>query len=197
MAASIAPLVLQSYGWAGNDGNWSTFAVNAGTPPQEFQLLPSTSGGEIWLPVPEACVVPYPNCAVSRGVLSTQGDQNQGFQTNESTSWVQIGIYELGFEANLYGDGDAGLYGQDTVTIGSTPAIQNQTIAGIATSNFWLGSLGLGIQPPQFDVVKQDIPTVLSTLQTQNDTPSVAYGYNAGASYRMSQAELDKAWILT
>jgi len=184
MTETAIPLIVQSSGWAGNDGNWSTFAIDIGTPSQSFQLLPSTANGEIWAPVPEACAVPYPDCARSRGVLSTQEDQSEGFQTNESTTWKQIGIYELGFEANLYGDNDAGLYGQDTVTIGSSSALENQAIAGIATSNYWLGSFGLGIVSSQFNVLTENIPTLLSTLNTQNVTPSQSYGYNAGAAYR-------------
>ena len=63
-AYSLAP----TGNWDGNDGGWSTFAVRVGTPPQAFRVLPSTSGTEIWVPLPDSCSQNPANCGTARGV---------------------------------------------------------------------------------------------------------------------------------
>lgn len=182
------PYVLQSSGsWYGNDGNWSTFQLNVGTPPQSFQVLPSSSGGETWLPVSEGCN--FQGCAASRGVMIHDGAQSPGLLTNESSdsTWDQIGIYALSTDSNLFdSSSDSGLYGLDTISLGTqtSPNWTDQMVAGIATSDFWLGTLPLGIQPSQFDVLQKDVNSLLSSMKAQNMTPSLSYGYSVGASYR-------------
>lgn len=85
--------------WAGIDGNWSTWSVSTGTPPQQFQVWPSTSSGEVWLPLPDGCPPTEfwstVECAASRGVDSSEGPRSVGFQKNVSSTWEEIGIYEL------------------------------------------------------------------------------------------------------
>ena len=152
--ASISPLVLEAGAtWAGNDGNWSTWPAQIGNPPQQFHILPSTSHGEVWIPGPQGCSgrsAPL-DCAASRGVGSFQGSQSLGFLENASTTWEQIGIYEFIVGGDLFGATETGLYGQDTVALGSKGEniISNQTVAGTVTQDFWVSS--------NFQIVANDI----------------------------------------
>jgi hypothetical protein len=141
--ASISPLVLEAGAiWAGNDGNWSTWPAQIGSPPQQFHILPSTSHGEVWIPGPQGCSgrsAPL-NCASSRGVGSFQGSQSLGFLENASSTWEQIGIYEFIVGGDLFEATETGLYGQDAVALGSKGenVINNQTVAGTVTQDFWV-----------------------------------------------------------
>lgn len=187
-----APFSLEASQWTGNDGNWSTFLLGVGTPLQRFQVLPSTLSSEIWLPIPEGCTwIPsnvLPDCGASRGVEAKDGPERLGFLSNMSTTWSQIGLEYLGSEQNLYGSsGQAGLYGLDTVSFGANQSGYNlpeQVIAGIATQDFWLGSFGLGANPSQFGTVGQNVSSLLLSMKSANYTPSISFGYTAGASYR-------------
>lgn len=189
--STVAPLVVQpSFRWAGNDGNWSTFQIGIGTPPQIFDVLPSTCNGEIWIPQPGACPSTYPDCARSRGVLSTTDPTDQGFQAESSKTWSQTGIYGLALEEELFHSNDTGLYGLDSLSLDNVGGIilEEQTIAVIATPNFWLGSLGLSVQPSGFSVQDESHAPLLMSLRAQNLTSSASYGLSVGASYRMSSS---------
>ena len=54
--------------WDGNDGSWSTFIIQVGTPPQYFRVLPSINGRETWIPVPIDCDRGGSWCGNARGV---------------------------------------------------------------------------------------------------------------------------------
>lgn len=171
---------------------WSTFDIAVGTPPQPFRILPSTTGAEVWVPIPEGCegiLVNIPNCGMLRGVDDFEGQTSRGFETNGSSTWDLLGIYELSTEQNLWGtDGNPGQYGLDSITLDSQTSGQNvkldsQTVAGVATGNVWLGSLGLGSQSASFDVHDGSIPSLIDSLQSQNYTSSLSFGYTAGAPY--------------
>ncbi|KAL8718391.1 MAG: hypothetical protein Q9225_004466 [Loekoesia sp. 1 TL-2023] len=54
--------------WDGNDGSWSTFIIQVGTPPQYFRVLPSINGRETWIPVPLDCQRGKSWCGNARGV---------------------------------------------------------------------------------------------------------------------------------
>lgn len=143
--ASISPLFLEAGAtWAGNDGNWSTWPAQIGNPPQQFHILPSTSHGEVWIPGPQGCSgrSSPSDCAASRGVGSFQGSQSLGFLENASSTWEQIGIYEFIVGGDLFEATETGLYGQDTVALGSKGenVISNQTVAGIVTQDFWVSA---------------------------------------------------------
>lgn len=187
MASPKPYLVAPSSQWAGIDGNWSTFTIQVGTPPQSFNILPSTNSSETWIPAPDLCVSissAFPNCGHSRGVVAAEGAQRQGFLSNESSTWDPLGIYQLGAEQNLFAS-DNGLYGLDTILVGDggSHPIVDQIVAGIASPNFWLGSLGLGRQASEFSVVSNNTPSLLSSMKALNLTPSLSFGYATGASY--------------
>ena len=63
-AFSLAP----TGNWDGNDGGWSTFAIRVGTPPQIFRILPSTSGTDVYIPLPDNCSSNVALCGSARGV---------------------------------------------------------------------------------------------------------------------------------
>lgn len=178
----------------GDDGRWSTFAVQVGTPGQTVRLLPGTSasaGSSIWVIISEGCVdvnPRLPSCADERGYL---------FQSNHSTSWttrsIQNGvdgaIYSLvTLEESILGLAGNGSYGFDTVSLGlpgsGLPTLNNQVIAGIWTNDFFLGSLGLSAVPFNFSSLDDPQPSILATLRNQSLIPSASWAYTAGAQYK-------------
>jgi hypothetical protein len=171
--------------WDGNDGSWSTFIVRIGTPSQTYKLLPSTAGQEIFVPVPEGCTTDDPaTCGALRGALPFRGQQT-GFRYNESSTWRQIGIFDLILEANLNYTGN-GLYGLDTIglMVDGNATFENQVIAGIATKAYYLGIFGLGPKPSNFSTFENPQPSLMQTMRNQNKIPSVSFAYTAGAPYR-------------
>lgn len=185
---SIAP----SYTFGGSDGNWTTFEISVGTPPQTFRILPSTAVSETWLPIPQGCggvLEGLPGCGDLRGVDDFNGAPSLGFQTKSSTSWHTIGIYDLATEDALFdAEGDTGLYGSDLITIpsnvaGETAKLETQVIAGVASANVWLGVMGLGARAANFSVQAENLPSLITDMKTQNLTSSLSFGYTAGATY--------------
>ncbi|KAK5681875.1 hypothetical protein LTS10_006408 [Elasticomyces elasticus] len=192
--ASAPPGVLSippSLYWDGADGSWSTFQIQIGTPGQTVRLLPSTSanaGNSLWAVIPEGCTIAnpsIPNCSNERGYL---------FTSNQSSSWSisrlqNGGLYELDlFEERFLGLSGNAYYGFDTIQLGiegsGLSVLQDQLVAGIATNDFWLGSLGLSPIPFNFTTLNEPLPTLLSTLRNQTLIGSTSWAYTAGASYR-------------
>ena len=178
----------------GNDGQWSTFIVRIGTPPQDFRVLPSTAGQETWVPNPEGCTASDPtDCGYSRGVQKFNGQQGTGFQSNESSSWQALGVYSLDLETNLDYETNvsyagAGLYGFDTIGLqvenSGGVTLDHQVVAGIALKQFYLGCFGLGIKPANFSSYGAPQAAFLPSAVQQNLIPSQSWGYTAGAQYR-------------
>ncbi|KAI7226479.1 acid protease [Hortaea werneckii] len=189
------PLVLApSWSFDGDDGSWSSFLIEVGNPPQSFRVLPSTSVSEVWLPLPQGCqgiMSDVSDCGDRRGVSTINGTGSLGFQTNISSTWESIGIYKLEAEQTLFGNDNDALYGLDTVSVNlmdnpgqnSTSKIDSQTVAGFATGDFWLGSLGLGSAQANFTTENENIPSLITSLKSKNLTGSTSFGYAAGASY--------------
>ncbi|KAI3394467.1 hypothetical protein diail_2659 [Diaporthe ilicicola] len=76
-----------------------------------------------------------------------------------------------------------GLFGYDSVGLGSSgTAVEHQVVAGIATPNFWVGSLGLGANYTNFSEDERP-SSLLRTLKDSRSIPSLSYGYTAGAPY--------------
>lgn len=188
--AKLQSLLLEPYGWAGIDGNWSTFRVDVGTPPQGYEVLPSTCASEIWVAQLQGCgpELDVPHCPASRGILSPVNGSSSNFSITTSKTWQLIGIERLGSEDHYFEGNEKALYGLDTLSLYNdmSTTISNQIIAGIATSNFWLGIFGLGNIPAQFSTLNKDVSSPISSLKADNSTTSLSYGYSAGASYRKS-----------
>lgn len=163
----------------GDDGPWSTFALRVGTPEQVVRVLPSTAVPETWVVFDAGCISTDPK--------SCPDDRGGTFNFNVSTTWVKKDFFSLAIELNLgYDTTNAGEYGFETLGLGyqgsGGPSLENQVIAGIATKDFYLGSLGLNPRPLNF-TTEDSHPTLLANLRTQNLVPSLSYGYSAGAYY--------------
>ena len=185
---SLAP----SWTFEGADGNWTTFSVTVGHPAQQFRVLPSTLISETWLPIPQGCegsLTGLPGCGDLRGVEDFNDEPSLGFQSNLSTTWETIGIYDLTAEQNLFdADTATGLYGTDSIVVdrssaGEPAQLQSQVIAGVATADVWLGILGVGAQKGNFSVKDENLPSLVTEMKNLNITPSLSFGYTAGASY--------------
>ena len=184
-----APFVFApSQAWDGNDGSWSTFTIRVGTPEQNFRVLPSTMGNEIFIPVTEGCIESDPlDCGSLRGVYPFEGEASSGFQPTKSSSWEMIALYNLALETELNYTGN-GMYGYDTVGLqiqnSGGLTLKKQVIAGIATKDFYLGLFGLSPKPSNFSDFDHPQPSYMRTLKDQNMIPSLSYADTAGASYR-------------
>jgi hypothetical protein len=164
----------------GNDGSWSSFAVQIGTPPQVVRVLPDIAGNSIWTVLAQACDTSEANdCPSSRGNV---------FNSNQSTTWKDKGLYELPLNPEHFlpysGNADFGL---DTVTLDwqghGGPSLSNQVIGGFVAEDIYIGVLGLS--PATFNItsLNNPLPSVLGSLNEQNIIPSSSWAYLAGASY--------------
>ncbi|KAF2083810.1 acid protease [Saccharata proteae CBS 121410] len=189
-AAAVSPYsVPTTEDWDGNDGSWSSFQISVGTPPQNFRVLISTAGHETFVPVPEGCIAGYPSdCSSSRGSEPFNSVASPGFETNQSSTWIPNGIYDLGLDTNINQTGN-GQYGYDSIRLGSsqtTGAIEmdREVVAGIATLDFWMGLLGLNTISSSFSSTSQPVTSLFYNLKREDKIPSLSYAYTAGAVYR-------------
>ncbi|GAB7352318.1 hypothetical protein MBLNU459_g2766t3 [Dothideomycetes sp. NU459] len=168
--------------WDGNDGPWSSFALQIGTPKQNVRVMVSTAGYATWTVQAAGCPTgTIAGCENARGFL---------FNTNESLTWVPNSIFDLGLEMNLGLDSTAN-YGFDTITLGwqgsGLPSVQHSTIASLATFDYWLGIFGLNPQPANFTTLNDPQPSFMTQLKNNNTIPSVAWAYTAGNQYRFDK----------
>jgi hypothetical protein len=103
------------------------------------------------------------------------------YNTSESTSWKEVGLYELGLDP-LLGFSGAAKYGYDSVAFRDEISMPDQIVGVINTTEYWLGFTGLGIKPTNF--TSENKPSLLSSLVAKKKIPSLSYGFTAGASYR-------------
>ncbi|KAH7088016.1 aspartic peptidase domain-containing protein [Paraphoma chrysanthemicola] len=176
----------------GPDGQWSSFVVRVGTPEQSFRVLPSTVASETYVPLAGACKDGSPaNCPFLRGVEMYKGRPNNGFQAQDSTSWHEIGIYQVEARPELRYNA-SGLYGLDTLGLmianSGGPVLQNQVIAGVVNPRFWVGRLGMDVKPSNFSEFENPQRSLIQTLKDENYIPSLSYSYTAGAYYKKPNA---------
>jgi hypothetical protein len=129
--------------------------------------------------LPEGCAADaLSNCANLRG---------QEFNINASSTWSPNNFYNLELESNLGYTGN-GEFGFDTVGLSwqgsGGPSLTHQVVAGIATTDFWLGTFGLTPRPTNFSNFNDPQPSFMQTLKNQSMIPSLSWAYNAGAPYR-------------
>lgn len=86
-----------------------------------------------------------------------------------------------------------------TGLIGSTSAtLEKQTLAGIATKDFYFGLWGVGPRPTNLTSLDNPYPSMMTNLKVNNVIPSTSYGYTAGARYRkLLLAEASYLCLLT
>ncbi|CAI6335884.1 unnamed protein product [Periconia digitata] len=190
-----APLSLQpAEAWVGNDGSWSGFVVQVGTPPQNFTVLPATSGQHTYVPSADDCQrTNLTDCGSSRGVSPFANQPSPGFQTNASSTWDLIGIYELGINSRLGYSGGA-VSGYETLNFGTEvpngrQPSDKQVVTSYVSQDLWIGTLGLGYAQMTFRA-NERVNSTLVSMQQENLIPSQSFGYTAGASYRKAPASL-------
>lgn len=172
--------------------NRSTFIIRVGTPAQEFEVFPSTTGQDILIPLPEGCTISDPgdpNCASLRGVMPFLGTEGTGFQINSSSTWELIGLFTsnleemLGYTVNAeYGNDKVGLQNEDSNGL----TMNDSVVGGIAMNDFYLGVFGLGPKSSNFSTFDDSKPSFMARLNSTKIIPSVSYGYTAGAAYSKS-----------
>lgn len=101
---------------------------------------------------------------------------------------MERGIYDLQLTTEevwgLSGNGD---YGFDTVTLsyagGGGPTLSHSIIAGIATKDFFIGSMGLTPHGMNFTDFNYPVPGILTQLKDSGQILGNSWAYTAGASY--------------
>lgn len=187
-----APVVFQpTQAFDGNDGPWSSFPIQIGTPPQVMRVLPSTKSSQTWVILPLGCSPSDPpNCTVSRGGV---------FDPNISTSWVNNtdtgnSLFPLSLDSNLGYVNEGAQYGFDTVTLGEHgsggPTLDKQAVAGLATKDFYLGLFGLYPEASSLPQSKGPLPDYVSMLNQSGLIPSLTWSYSAGNQYRPGYGSL-------
>ena len=171
----------------GNDGPWSSFTIQVGSPAQDVKVLISTASHQTWVVLPQGCTSSDPpTCGISRG---------REFHPNESTSWTANNatsndLFALGLELNLGYTGN-GEYGYDAVALGwqgsGGPLLNHQIVVGIATKDFYLGNFGLNPRPTNFSGFNNPVSSYMSNLKKESLIPSLSWGYSAGNQYRLKK----------
>jgi len=176
-AISIGP----SQYWDGNDGPWSSFPIQIGTPAQDVRTMVSTNLNSVVTIGSGGCIPQYGStCADNRGQL---------FLYNTSLTWVPNSRFDIGIEKNLGMDttGDAGF---DTVTAGwqgsGGPTINHNIVFAVNSATYWIGLFGLSPHPANFTTLVDPQPAFMSQLVNYNYIPSLSYGYTAGNQYRFN-----------
>ncbi|MCJ1382778.1 hypothetical protein MMC17_005891 [Xylographa soralifera] len=163
----------------GNDGPWSSFSIQVGTPAQSLRVLISTAISATWVIISAGCPASVTTCPSGRGGIYT---------ANTSSTWENQGDYELYVEENLDIVG-AGIFGNDTVSLAATgsggPTLQNQIVGGIAAQQFWLGMFGVNPKPTNFTNFTTEQKSYMTNLKEQDIIPSISFGYTAGNQYRL------------
>jgi hypothetical protein len=184
---SVAP----AQDWDGIDGSWNTIPLRVGDGAQPVRALVSTASQQTWTIDPTACP---PKGTHRVNVTALNMDQTcfdsrgRVFNYTDSRTWHNIGFYRLWNEQNLGMTGN-GHYGYDTVGLGYTPAdgpaLQNTTVGTLVSPDFWLGHFGINPKSTNFSAFNDSSPSYMAYLFQDKLIPSIAWGYTAGAQYRM------------
>jgi hypothetical protein len=184
-AALSNPRINQIVYRDGNDGPWSSFVVQLGTPPQVVRVLMSSSGSSLWVPLPEGCIdTDSKKCPQQRGGL---------FNYSGSSTWEAVDLFELPLqaEASLGYSGNS-LVGFDDIALGwagsGGPSLTKMVVTGVVTKDFFLGQLGLTSRPVNIPVYDDRYSSPLSSLFEAGEIPSLSWSYTAGAPYRGNKA---------
>ncbi|KAK6432364.1 hypothetical protein LTR95_011469 [Oleoguttula sp. CCFEE 5521] len=123
------------------------------------------------------------SCPYDRGAIPP----SVGFDVVASSTWLPNGIYTLNAQEEQLAYTGNGLYGFDTVVLGTDDGARNlshQVFASVADKSYFLGQFGIGPKPINFTTFNEPIPNYLSTLVNFSMVPSLSFGYTAGAAYR-------------
>jgi hypothetical protein len=181
ISASPSPIIIHpDQNWDGIDGEWSSFTLQIGTPPQFVRTFISFAAYQTWVVGKEGCISDSSDCSDSRGWL---------WDRDASSSFEEIGIYDLWIERHLNYTGNA-IYGYDALGLGGVgeggPTLLNTTIGTMAVEDFWVGIFGINPKPTNFTSFENGSPSYMTQLKEGNHIPSLSFGYHAGARYRFT-----------
>ena len=157
----------------GDDGDWTAFNLEVGTPSQSLSFFPSTSSSQLLVQVPQGCPSNIPGCAGDRGGL---------FNSSKSTSWKQTGTGIIDLESRLNNMSAQSIFGTETVGIGSV-TLNEQAVSEIDATNYWVGIMGMHIWDNNSSANNSDQTGLISSLKDSGAIPSLTFGYTAGANY--------------
>jgi hypothetical protein len=167
----------------GNDGPWSTFRIGVGgSSTQPLRVLPASGQSSSLLVLPEACAY-----AVVEAGKECSEQSGGVYMRNASRTWVEYGQYKVDtYLESRVGVGGDGLFGFDDISLGWTgdglPTVNNQSIAGVISPEFTLGSLALNARPVNFTNYNDPVPSLLQNLRKMpTPIPSLSWSYTAGA----------------
>ena len=155
--------------------------MSIGTPPQDVRLLPGTSINTVWPVLVEGCE--------EEGINDCSDKRGNTFNSSKSSTWEDIGLFELPIpeEAALGYSGNSS-FGNEKAIFGFSgsglPVVDNQTIEGIATTDFFLGVLGLSVNSINITQFGNSNRSFLTNLKDQGSIPSISWGYTAGSFHQ-------------
>lgn len=165
----------------GNDGPWSSFVFQIGSPPQAIRLLPSTSTSAVLAMIPQTCSNQVPgSCSKARGTF---------LNISASSTWEKLGAFNIAnYAGQFLGYGGGAEYGLDNITLGwpggGGIGLTDQTIGGCGSGDYYTGIFGLSSEPNNFTDVNAPKPSLLGSMKEQHLVSSSSYAYTAGAYYR-------------
>ena len=125
------------------------------------------------------------NCAKMRGSI---------FSSNASSTWSELGIYELllteerslGLDAN-------GSFGFDHAALGlpgypNMPSLNQTVIGAFMDTSIYVGTLGLYPRAINLSSLNDPHQSFMGALRNQSSIPSTSWAYTAGANYRQPTA---------
>lgn len=161
---------------------------------------PRTRSYQTSVIVSEGCIdFSPPNC------ISSRGGEGHLFNFHQSSTWenntanVTSNIYPIGVGKALGYHGKAEL-GFDDVTLGwkgaGGPTLKNQTVAGFASNDSYLGFFGISPRASNFTSMANPIPSYMQNLRQNSMIPSLSWAYTAGNQYRESLSSKEVTSIL-
>ncbi|KAK7510235.1 aspartic peptidase domain-containing protein, partial [Phyllosticta citriasiana] len=162
----------------GPDNSWSTFWLNIGNSTTDIRVLPSTSFSWIVATNSVGCENGPEDCQDSRGQFydpassaAPLGNVGMGSST----------LQEPSVNASLVSD-----YVSFPDSLNKIHA-ESQAIANIAQIDYWVGLLPLNPKTNSISAVTNKYSSLLQTLKSQSQIPSLSWGYTAGANYKSSK----------
>ncbi|KAF7186605.1 hypothetical protein HII31_12014 [Pseudocercospora fuligena] len=189
-ARAISP----SGDFMGDDGQWSTFAVQVGSNNQLVKVLPATSGSSLWVINPQGCPQPTDqtlyttpdNCNETRGGIFVYEESNTFDRILSPSNQPYLGLPFDSLSALNY-SGNA-VVGQDSFCFGTecndAPLLKDQIVASYAAKVPWLGVIGISGRPEHVRTTQDQDKSALQTLKDDGAIAGLYYGYQAGAYYR-------------
>jgi len=192
------PLIAEpSQQFEGNDGPWSTFTVQVGTPAQGLRVNIAINGQETQIVQTGGCTGEGQpsSCPQLRGNLFNLKESSTWVST--TTIWNNTGYYYLGdYIGNLLGTYVPGEYGWDSVSLswGAGPTVNRSIVGAYIATDYYIGQIGISPQSTNFttsndnsSALSDPEPSFFSLLREQNYIPSLSYSFTAGSYYRSQQ----------